>query len=919
MEGNDRSDGNSATSGLNTTFPKSGLADPSAVARGSELLSLLLKKPQAQGVSERSKTPPVQPTISKEETARPLTPPARLPKHTLSDSALPARLGAASNRNRKVEHNGNRRVQRLPPKGVNGRRGENEDGEREGEDARTVEQQERRINELGSEVKEGTALESQQGPVARWRIQRSATPVDDRTLQNKPKGPDGTKGFAVGRGRPLNTPIAEPLRSILGEPSSSAGTPVGSRPTSADVSRPASADASQKHRRGNGQSAEEHQQRDLALQLKIAQMLVGREMESGGSSRGGERKRPSGDEEAPFAPPPSRQGSRRVEGSPSHGERAEVTLSSVDESGPISNPSVNVAKPGVSDRPLVRKEEPKPSADLQKLTQLLEGAFGGRGIPPGSELVARAADEWLETDLASARDKVSAALEKSIGAPGYGDLVDLEKHLKATLTELRRFRAAVEEGAVSSDRPTPSEERAREGKLEIEVKRLKYELGAAAAEVGRLEAELAFERTGGGVKTGPAEGGAERELERVRLELRAWQGEVEKLKGALERSEEQRQAKGAAASQKLQAKEAEFVQLQQELGTLRATAQNTEDALKRSLEGNRLTFAAELDRLREQITSDADEIGRLRAKNAAELEEVGRLRSQVASADVFFGLPSKSDRTGGRDAQLGGTTQQRQEGGVPDVLSQIFSKGPSVASSGMTWQQQDLARQHEAPSFQPSAPLRQPEVPASTQLTWQQQEMTRQQEQSWAPLPMPMGGHFVGPQRPPVLHETDLAFAHQQRQLTHQRHFQGGQFSGHPNLPSAPQFPRFPAPNPAAFWDNPSGAGGPSRPYSHLGPQPHPGQQRIGPFPQGGWQQPGNRGPVGPSLARTASAVEQELLGRTRSGPSAAFTNEMPIPVSVLLAAGRNAAKQPHGMLTQPATSEELGLIEDDEVIFRGR
>lgn len=292
----------------------------------------------------------------------------------------------------------------------------------------------------------------------------------------------------------------------------------------------------------------------MALQLKIAQMLVGQEMEAGGKSRGGEKKRPSSDEEAPFAPPPSRQGSRKDQGSPAYGERADVTLSSVDETGPVSRPLVDEAKPVISDKPLVRKE-PKAGADLQKLTQFLEGAFGSRGTPAGGDLVARAADEWLETDLASARDKVSAALEKSIGAPGYGELVDLEKHLKATLTELRRFRAAVKEGAVFGARSTPPEERAREGKLEVEVKRLRYELGAAAAEVGRLEAELAFERTGGRVKTGAAEGGAERELERVRLELRAWQGEVEKLKGALERSEEYRQAEGAAASERLQAKE----------------------------------------------------------------------------------------------------------------------------------------------------------------------------------------------------------------------------------------------------------------------------------------------------------------------------------------------------------------------------
>jgi hypothetical protein len=41
----------------------------------------------------------------------------------------------------------------------------------------------------------------------------------------------------------------------------------------------------------------------------------------------------------------------------------------------------------------------------------------------------------------------------------------------------------------------------------------------------------------------------------VRLELRAWQGEVEKLKEALERSEEHRVAEGRAAEEKLQAKE----------------------------------------------------------------------------------------------------------------------------------------------------------------------------------------------------------------------------------------------------------------------------------------------------------------------------------------------------------------------------
>jgi hypothetical protein len=120
---------------------------------------------------------------------------------------------------------------------------------------------------------------------------------------------------------------------------------------------------------------------------------------------------------------------------------------------------------------------------------------------------------------------------------------------------------------------------------------------------------------------------------------------------------------------------------------------------------------------------------------------------------------------------------------------------------------------------------------------------------------------------------------------------------------------------------------GPRGPHSHSGHQPHPGQQRIGasghPFigapAQPFWQQPPNREQPRPSLARTASAVEQELLGRSRPGPNPRFSSAMPIPISVLLAAGRNVPKQPSPAPPPPATSEELGLIEDDEIVFKGR
>ena len=255
--------------------------------------------------------------------------------------------------------------------------------------------------------------------------------------------------------------------------------------------------------------------------------------------------------------------------------------------------------------------------------------------------------------------------------------------------------------------------------------------------------------------------------------------------------------------------QADFTQLQQELGTLRNTAQTSEEALKRSIESNRIAFGAEIDRLRAQIASDEEEIGRLRAKSEAEAEEIGRLRSQVASADAFFGAVSEADQRGAGEAQRGGGNQQRSEGGAQDIFSQLFSKPPTTgATSALTWQQQELTRQQEPQPFFSGAPSRQgqPEGPASAPLTWQQQEMTRQQEPHHGSYPR-SGGHFAGPPRAPVLHETDLAFAHQQRQLAQQRHFQGGQFPGHTNPPSAPQFPRFPVPNAAAFWDDPAIAG----------------------------------------------------------------------------------------------------------------
>jgi hypothetical protein len=144
--------------------------------RGSELLSLLLKKPSAAPLersskAERSKTPPVQPTVSKQETSRPLTPPARFSKHAPGsrDSSSPshaAREGTAR-RNEIKSTNGARRdrpVQRssLPPhtRGLNGtgRKVEQE----EGEHAKASEQTVKTLNELGLELKEGTGSEPQQ-------------------------------------------------------------------------------------------------------------------------------------------------------------------------------------------------------------------------------------------------------------------------------------------------------------------------------------------------------------------------------------------------------------------------------------------------------------------------------------------------------------------------------------------------------------------------------------------------------------------------------------------------------------------------------------------------------------------------------------------------------------------------------------
>lgn len=151
-------------------------ADNSDATRGSELLSLLLKKPSAAPLERsskaaRSKTPPVQPTVSKQETSRPLTPPARFSRHAPGsrDSSSPshaAREGTAR-RNEIKSTNGARRdrpVQRssLPPhtRGLNGtgRKVEQE----EGEHAKASEQTVKTLNELGLELKEGTGSEPQQ-------------------------------------------------------------------------------------------------------------------------------------------------------------------------------------------------------------------------------------------------------------------------------------------------------------------------------------------------------------------------------------------------------------------------------------------------------------------------------------------------------------------------------------------------------------------------------------------------------------------------------------------------------------------------------------------------------------------------------------------------------------------------------------
>lgn len=273
--------------------------------------------------------------------------------------------------------------------------------------------------------------------------------------------------------------------------------------------------------------------------------------------------------------------------------------------------------------------------------------------------------------------------------------------------------------------------------------------------------------------------------------------------------------------------QAECAQLQEEKEAVRSSAQSAEEALKRAVEAEGLarkgqldSAHSELEQLRSRCASELEEIGRLRAKGLAESEEIGRLRAQLGAANTALGFAPEVDRKGdaggffGEGQQgFGGVTsgaslQPRYEGG--DILSQLLSKPQPPSSGGlphavstMTWQQ-ELTRQQE-----PQAPLPFPEVterPASSQMTWQQQEMTRQQEPHRAPPHHP-GGHFAGHPRPPLLHETDLAFAHQQRQLAQQRYFQGGYFQGHPGPPSAPPFPRYPAANAPPFWDAPVMAG----------------------------------------------------------------------------------------------------------------
>jgi hypothetical protein len=151
-------------------------ANNSDAARGSELLSLLLKKPSAAPLersanAERSKTPPVQPTVSKQETSRPLTPPARFSKHAPGsrDSSSPSHAArdGTSKRNEIKSINGARKdrpVQRssLPPhtRGLNG--AGRKVGQDEAEHAKAAEQTVKTVNELGLEVKEGTGTEPQQ-------------------------------------------------------------------------------------------------------------------------------------------------------------------------------------------------------------------------------------------------------------------------------------------------------------------------------------------------------------------------------------------------------------------------------------------------------------------------------------------------------------------------------------------------------------------------------------------------------------------------------------------------------------------------------------------------------------------------------------------------------------------------------------
>lgn len=122
-------------------------------------------------------------------------------------------------------------------------------------------------NRLSREIIELQArLEKQQDK--EWaRVDKRIGAEDIRTAGRR-------MNFGAGRGRSLNSPAAEPLKAKFRNLSSLPEVPIGSRLANIDRSGPSFTDV-----RGDEQGLEADQRKGLALQVEIAQMVVGQDME----------------------------------------------------------------------------------------------------------------------------------------------------------------------------------------------------------------------------------------------------------------------------------------------------------------------------------------------------------------------------------------------------------------------------------------------------------------------------------------------------------------------------------------------------------------------------------------------------------------------------------------------------------------